>query len=293
MKRQIDVIRDEKASCVYLEELSKTRKANQYAKREYKYLVPIELIDDIRNEMKPYVHLDKFSDLRKEKQYTVRSIYYDTTKLCCYREKAEGLRIKKKFRIRGYNSEKENSIVFLEIKRKYENFVAKNRAPLRWAQMKTLFSDQRFGTKEIPFEQNSEEEKNARRFLCNYYHKKLLPTVLVSYEREAFYSKFDATFRITFDKSIRSLLYPSLEFLYVDEAKYVMPRHFILEVKFYRGFPYWVRSLITRYEMLRLSLSKYTICIDSHRILGKSCRRVSDIIPFYGSQNNRGGMRHA
>lgn len=263
-------------------------KETRGAKREYKFLAPIELLDDIRDDITPYVCYDKYAELREEKHYTVRSIYYDTPTFRCYDEKAEGLIVKKKYRIRGYDEEKETNTVFLEIKRKYENLVAKNRAPLKWDRTKMLFSEQIFADQGLACNDDFQEE-NVQRFFYNYYRKKLLPTVLVSYEREAFYSKFDCTLRITIDKNIRSLLYPSLKSLYVDEAQYAMPRHFIFEVKFYRGLPLWIRSLVTRYELFRLSLSKYTICIDSHRIVGKFCPRVSHIVELYGYEQDTGG----
>ena len=292
-KGLIDDLRNEVKLYVPLDEFSEMRKEKLYGKKEYKYLVSKGLIDDIRNEMKPYVHLDKYSERQKEKQYTVRSVYYDTKRFDCYEEKIEGLKVKKKFRIRGYNSCEENSIVFLEIKRKYEDFIEKNRAPLKWNQIEALFSKSgldthsqnpvtdSFGVGRIPFEKNSKEDENARLFLYNYYRKKLLPTVLVIYEREAFYSKFDQTLRITFDKNIRSLLYPSLDLLYINEnVKYTLPHHFIFEVKFHRGcLPFWIKSIITRYQLQRLALSKYTICIDSHRVAKKFARSLA-YIPF-------------
>jgi SPX domain protein involved in polyphosphate accumulation len=250
-------------------------------KREHKFLVSRGLIDDIRNEIKPYVNLDKHSASREQKQYTVRSIYYDTRRFKCYDEKIEGLCVKKKFRIRGYNTPEEDSVVFLEIKRKYEDFIAKNRAPFKWDEVKALFPKGGLDTQRIPFEESSKEGKDTRRFLYNYCQKKLLPTVLVIYEREAFYSKFDPSFRLTFDKNIRSLLYPSIDSLYVSQnLKYCLPRHFIFEVKFYRGsLPLWIRSILSRHQLQRLSISKYTTCIDSHRVARKFDRSLAHV-PF-------------
>ena len=43
-----------------------------------------------------------------------------------------------------------------------------------------------------------------------------------------------------------------------------MSQHFILEVKFFRSvLPTWVLSMITRYELPRMALSKFSICLDS------------------------------
>lgn len=232
-------------------------------KREYKYLVPVEFIDDVRNEMKHYVTSDKNSETRKEKEYTVRSVYYDNKKFDCYYEKVEGLQTKKKIRIRGYNSYKKDDILFFEVKRKFENYIQKSRAPLKWEEAENLFSN--YSNSKIPFETNTQEYKEIGHFLYNYHVKKLMPTILIIYEREAFFSKFDKFLRITFDKNLRSLLYPSLDSLYLNgNVKYVLPGYFILEIKFYRGLPLWLKSIIVRYRMQRMSISKYSICMGSH-----------------------------
>ena len=91
-------------------------------RKEYKYLVPNDLLPDLRRALKPFLSLDDFAMQRDKKEYTVRSIYYDTKTLEFYFEKIEGYKIRKKIRIRGYNQLLGEKVVFLEIKRKYENF---------------------------------------------------------------------------------------------------------------------------------------------------------------------------
>ena len=44
---------------------------------------------------------------------------------------------------------------------------------------------------------------DAEKFLYYYVKGSLNPITLVTYEREAFFSKFDKSLRITFDKNIR------------------------------------------------------------------------------------------
>ena len=44
-----------------------------------------------------------------------------------------------------------------------------------------------------------------------------------------------------------------------------MATHGILEVKFIAGVPAWMRAVIQRYELRRMALSKYTICLESHQ----------------------------
>ena len=59
--------------------------------------------DDIRRALKPYIRLDNFAAKTSSGEYTVRSIYFDTRNMDFYHEKIEGLRVRKKIRVRGYN----------------------------------------------------------------------------------------------------------------------------------------------------------------------------------------------
>ncbi|MFH1515138.1 MAG: polyphosphate polymerase domain-containing protein [bacterium] len=241
---------------------------------EYKYLVSSELLNPIRTDILPYVEVDPFAQKRYAKEYIVRSVYCDTPRFDCYWEKIEGLKVRKKFRIRGYDHPEKNSVVFLEIKSKYENFITKSRAPLLWEHLQNVLAAHDLDKYIISFSGNGEEKIDARRFLYNYYRRTLRPTVLIIYEREAFFSKFNPSLRLSFDKNLRSTLFPSMDMLYREEqVKLAMRKYFILEVKFYTGLPAWVQSIIKRYQLSRMALSKYTICLDSHQTPGKFSRR--------------------
>ena len=98
---------------------------------EFKYLAPKDLLEDIRRDLAPYVKVDALGGKNGNGEYTVRSIYYDTPQLECYDTKLDGLKVRNKFRIRGYDQPEADSLVFLEIKRKFANFIAKHRSPLR------------------------------------------------------------------------------------------------------------------------------------------------------------------
>jgi hypothetical protein len=253
----------------------------QARRLEYKFLVPITMLTNFRKVIKPYIYLDEFSESRPDKQYTVRSIYYETRGFTCYVEKVEGFRFKKKFRIRGYNTTDPNSVVFLEIKSKNQDFISKSRAPIRWNQIKSVFTGYNLNTTSLPFIPETKEAEAAGRFLYHYYRKKMMPVVLIAYEREAFYSRFDRTLRITFDKNVRSRLYPSLDSLYVDRGmNFVMPNYFVFEVKFYGGLPQWIRSIVTKFDIQRLAVSKFAMGIDCHRVERKFLRGVAHTVEF-------------
>lgn len=231
-------------------------------RREYKYLVPNNLLDDIRNDMLPFVELDKFTSVRPQQEYTVRSIYYDNMNFDYYKEKVEGIKTRKKIRVRGYNESGDKNIVFLEIKRKLENFIDKNRAQLKYENIEDLFITGDVESYIIRKESNSLDD--AKRFFYHIHRKSLKPVSLIVYDREAFYSKFDSNIRVTFDKNLRYSPFPNFDILYEENIlRKVMPKHFVLELKFYKGYSEHFQKIITKYGLVRSAVSKYQICIDA------------------------------
>jgi hypothetical protein len=247
---------------------------------EYKFIVPKEQLAALRADLLPYVLYDEFCAARPGHEYTVRSVYYDTRSLACYFEKVDGFRLKKKLRIRGYNTPTPDSRVFLEIKSKQEDFIAKSRVGLRWDEVRGVFADHRQATAR-PFPSGSPQEEAFGRFMHNYLRYRMLPSALVAYEREAFVGRFDPMLRLTLDRNVRSRLYPALGSLYEDrEMKFLVPGHFIFEVKFYMRLPHWVRDLIRRFDLTRLAFSKYATGIEVHRREKKLWLGIAHTVEF-------------
>lgn len=236
-------------------------------RREYKYLVPTVYLNDLRSEFMPFVKLDKYSFIRPNNEYTIRSIYFDTRKLDFYYEKVEGVKNRKKLRIRGYNELSDNSIVLLEIKRRLNDLIDKNRALMLYRDLNVLF-----GTGDIENYIPSSKKNNledAKRFFYNFTRKSLIPISLVVYEREAYFSKFNSDIRITFDKNLRYKSFPVFEDLFDEcglKKTTVMMKNFLLEMKFYKGFPEVLQKIINKFKLERVSFSKYETCINSDEI---------------------------
>ena len=242
-------------------------------KFEYKYLVPIERLPELRTLISPFMVTDTHMDMGGPAGYTVRSIYFDTFQYDDYHEKISGLKIRKKIRIRGYNGQNHKNIVFLEIKRKNEKRVKKNRAPVKYKNIKDLLISGDTERYIMTIKGFKEAIENSRQFLFHIYKKSLRPVVLVVYEREAYHGTFDNSFRITFDKNLRSMIHPDLQELYQeDHIKYSIPNHFVLEVKFFDIFPSWLRSIIGSLGLRLQAFSKYTTCVDEHNAVNNNSR---------------------
>jgi len=232
---------------------------------EYKFLVRKEYLNELREALLPFLFFDEYAEKEIAKEYTCRSIYYDTSRMDDYYDKLAGIKIRKKLRIRGYNKQNDESVVFLEIKRKYENYISKNRALLLYSNLDSILADQDFEKYLLKKKNFMDAQQDASAFFYFYKLKNYSPLVLVTYDREAFYSKHDSTLRITFDKNLRSLPLPHTSNLYEDlRLKPAMTRNFILEIKFFGGFPQWLQRILQRFELKREAISKYLICVDNH-----------------------------
>ncbi len=237
---------------------------------ERKYLVPCDRIDSLRERISPFVRTDKYTRINEkgEPEYTVRSIYFDSKNLTCYREKHEGVMLRRKFRIRGYNEQIEDSKVVMEIKRKIQARQKKYRSVIHYRNVENLleYGDLDRYIISLNGDRNS-TLINAGKFMYHIKKGQFIPTCLVTYEREAYFGKLDDGVRITFDKNIRSRLYPQIDSLYSDEElKLLFKNHFILEIKyFHHDMPVWARSVVQDFRLRNEALSKYTIGIDVNR----------------------------
>lgn len=240
---------------------------------EIKYLIPNKLFPKVKELMLPYMRLDKFAGPPENPDYTVRSIYYDTQGLRFYHEKKDGIKKRMKVRIRGYNQTKEDSVVFLEIKRKRNDQVYKNRFPVYYKNVDKILR------KEITADEITLKKKDSDRekFLFNYYSLSLRPTLLVIYEREAYHYRFNSDLRITFDKDVRSVKPDNIDSLFTDEHTIPTFRsHFVLEIKSGSPFPSWIFSVIKQLHLQKRSVSKYVLSVDKQFKIGLAKKRITN-----------------
>jgi len=234
------------------------------ARLEYKYYIHFRDLDNLRRDVQPFLEYDTFTNVNTKKEYTVRSVYLDSFKRLAYHEKSDGLRIRKKFRIRGYNELADDSHVFLEIKRKDSDYISKDRAPLLYCELQKFFE-----TRDLSYilslkNDALKRKDNARNFLYYFFLHNLKPYVVVSYEREAYECKFGSGLRVTFDKNVRTRETKSFSDLFSNNNMIPsMKKYFVLEVKFHRVLPGWLPSILKKYNIIRESVPKYSLSVDA------------------------------
>jgi len=219
------------------------------------------MLDTLREEFLPYLDYDQYSESMPGKEYTVRSVYYDTFNLQCYHEKANGIKERKKYRIRGYNNGGSGDKVFLEIKRKNNEFISKDRALIALHQVNPFLENK------ILFSDESDYKNAALKWQYHFHIESLSPTMLVVYDREAYQCKFGSGLRITFDKNLRSTATTEVGNLFSEpEWKYSLKDNFVLEVKFPDRLPAWLIKLLMKHNLQRTSVSKYLHSVEDNFI---------------------------
>ncbi len=214
-----------------------------FKRYELKYLITTEQRDMIKEEMAQYMTADKYG------KSTIRNIYFDTPDYRLIRRSIEKPEYKEKLRIRSYQKADKDTTVFVELKKKYKKVVYKRRIAVReedalsWIYGHNKPAKATQITKEIDY-------------FIDFY-KDLQPTVFLSYSREAFYSKTDSTFRVTFDTDICC----RFDALTLESESGGTPilgdDKVLMEIKCAGGIPLWMAHILSREKIVKTSFSKY------------------------------------
>ncbi len=230
-------------------------------RKEYKYYVSFDALDRLRERFLTSMVHDKHCRECEDSCYTVRSIYLDTRGLLFFYEKLEGLKIRKKLRIRTYNHNEADIPAFLEIKRKYKNTIYKERVIVPLVEMTNLLNgaEMRLAGEPPTFL----ERATLNKFIYLTKRLKLEPQVLVTYEREALIGLDDPSLRVTLDLNVRSYPTPTPDEMFREQDLCTLvDSAFILEVKFYGRMPIWVRNVIRDFRLHKQPISKYCSGLD-------------------------------
>jgi hypothetical protein len=233
---------------------------------EYKYPIRMRDLPALRAELEPYLVADRNAVADDDGVYTVRSLYFDTAGFKYYQDKLDGIAKRRKVRIRVYNDRASDSVAFFEVKHKDQQWVSKSRAPVHIDNAAAFLDTGDAERFVLPLPKHPKAVEHATHF--HYYLRSahLRPVALISYERIAFHGAFDPGFRLTFDFHLRSGLGLGVGDLYREHGlKSFLRDVCVVEVKFSRGMPSWIATVLHRYDARRDAVSKYCMGIDACR----------------------------
>lgn len=184
-------------------------------------------------------------------EYFIRSLYFDDRDDSAFREKLSGIDERDKFRIRIYDMR--DDVIKLECKHKSNGYIKKQSIGLSRKEYEKLMSGDRLFLLNRP-------EPFARRMYLEFAQRALKPAVIVDYTREAFVFPMEDV-RVTFDKNVRTGL-RSVDMFNAGIPTYPVIDDYgmVLEIKFNRFLPTYIRSLLQLEASQRSAISKYVLC---------------------------------
>lgn len=216
---------------------------NVFKRYELKYMLTSEQKEAMLKVMEPHMAMDKYG------RTTIRNIYFDTDNFRLIRRSMEKPCYKEKLRLRSYGAAGGEDPAFLELKKKYRSVVYKRRIEIP---CETAMECLRRG-EDLPVHSQIAREID---YFSGYYHP-LRPSVFLSYEREAYFSKDGGDFRVTFDENI---LFRQRA-ISLDGGVYgtpvLEPGKVLMEIKTSGAVPLWMTGFLSREGIFKTSFSKY------------------------------------
>ena len=231
----------------------------RFKRYECKYLLTESLAARVRNYVAPYVEPDPFAASQPDGRYPISSLYLDSDDLRLYQETLAGIRDRFKLRIRAYTDRPEDP-VFVEVKKRRDRVILKERCRIRRQDMIPLVTGGTVATGHM----SDAELGSLDAFVSRVRVIGARPRVFVRYEREALRGVYDPEIRVTFDWHIRSLASDGHHsFLGGGGWNDVEAQRSVLEFKFNDRCPRWIADAIRRFNLDRVSYSKYGHAVEA------------------------------
>lgn len=246
---------------------SKLHAFNRY---EIKYLVDSAAVPELRAELTSRLAPDSHG---RDGGYGVWSVYYDTQDLRFYWEKIEGLRFRRKLRIRHYGDRStvdDDTTVYVEIKQRVNRVTQKRRVALPYR----LCDERR------PVDHEPGQQAFLAEVLGLLSGLDLRPVAMTGYQREAFVGvDADLGLRVTLDHRVRGRD-RDLHLGADAENRFIIPPdRCVLEVKANERVPYWLTDLTARRNLTVVRVSKYCQSIEAFGRAPRSIFHVPDVPP--------------
>ncbi len=211
-----------------------------FKRYEVKFLLSESQFEEIKDELFDKVYQDEFGET------TIQSLYYDTNTNLLIRRSLEKPIFKEKLRLRSYGLAKDDSKLFLEIKRKYEGVVYKRRISVNQKEANGYILGN--------LKPNSQISKEIS--YLNKFYGNLKPNMLIIYDRTA-YKDESGDLRITLDRNIRYRK-DNLDLTYSLDGKRIIPEGYVLmEIKVPGAYPMWLSRMLNEHKIYKTSFSKY------------------------------------
>lgn len=234
---------------------------------EFKYVIDENCARAARDFALAYLEPDEHALNKPNHEYGICSLYLDSPDMALCRATLHGDRNRFKLRIRFYE-DRVDAPAYVEIKRRMNNVISKQRAAVRRAAVPRLLGGRLPGPSDLCAAADG-NFGSLERFWGLASTIGAEGRIFVSYMREAYVTRNDNSVRVTFDRRLSAGRYPG-ELKLSETADWVRPSvgGVILEIKFTDRFPVWLREMVRVFDLERRSMAKYVVCARQLARLG-------------------------
>lgn len=234
-----------------------------FKRTETKYLISEKQAEELISIIEPYLEKDQYF------KGTNMSVYFDSDERWLGIHSLEKPMYKEKIRVRSYGTPKNlDETVFIEIKKKFDGVGYKRRIPMKLSDFYRFCEEREAeylgddgslknmvdGRDVRVYSDNPQIEEEAR-YCFRLYHLK--PALFLAYDRTSYVDRRDPTFRLTFDRNVRSRE-TDLRLEAGDEGKKFFEKNtVVMEIKSAECYPKWFVDAISRLKIYPASFSKY------------------------------------
>ncbi len=247
---------------------------------EFKYIVPERFIEEFLDRISPFTDPDPFLKEAGRSWYPVTSMYFDSFDLQSLFAKEAGYLSRRRIRLRTYDGDfSGDGTAFLEIKRRHDFLISKDRLPLSIGEADDHVSSREFLRSLLRLVRDGPQELVEEAKTVDAWFN-LQPTALVSYDRTAFVGKEDRNLRLSIDRHLKGVWKPwklrgpmPYRHCGVDP---IIPRllaygahqdrapnplrasaYNVIEFKFSHAIPGWLHRIVIDMQLSRSAYSKY------------------------------------
>ncbi|SEC24921.1 VTC domain-containing protein [Rhodococcus pyridinivorans] len=259
----------------YQQTASRLHAFNRY---EIKYFVDEMKVPELRRELAARMDTDPYSP---HGGYPVTSLYYDTPDLRFYWEKIEGLKFRRKVRMRLYGDPAactDDTPVQVEIKQRVNRVTQKRRTALPYGVALRWLN----GREDIECDDSQRPFVDEVSGLVG--NLDLRPIVTTGYLREAFVGRdADLGLRVTIDHKVHGR---DRDFHFASGAEnrfIIPPKLAVVELKANERVPYWATDLTARLDMSVIRVSKYCQSVEAFGLAPRSRFGAPELVSPDGS----------
>ncbi|HSI35433.1 MAG: VTC domain-containing protein [Phycisphaerae bacterium] len=230
---------------------------------EFKYLIDERTAVAVRDFTRSRLVRDTYADARRG-DYPTHSVYLDAPGLPIYRASCDGHRNRYKIRARYYD-DKPDGVVFLEVKRRLNDIIVKERARVHRSAAIEIMRGRAPVVTDLFKPGDVKQWESLRRFAeLRDAQGGSTPRVIVSYQREAWVKEGESQTRLTFDRELRGAKWAGrFEAARGPVCPLPLPQaQVVLEMKFVDRFPTWFADMARELGLERRSMAKYCRVTD-------------------------------